>query len=100
MTRVRSPEEESAVCAALAELLEREGPSEVFLEGISYALFKVAERGLLGAAQVLLRYGADLNFEGEVSGTKRNGSETRVHGADRRGSSGSRRSLSVTPAVS
>ncbi|CAG05162.1 unnamed protein product, partial [Tetraodon nigroviridis] len=65
--RVRSPEEESAVCAALAELLEREGPSEVFLEGISYALFKVAERGLLGAAQVLLRYGADLNFEDPVS---------------------------------
>lgn len=63
--RVQSPQEESDICASLAELLERESHSEVFLEGISYALFKVAERGLLYAAEILLRYGADLNFEGE-----------------------------------
>lgn len=47
------------------ELLERESQSEVFQEGISYVLFKVAERGLVYAAEILLRYGADLNFEGE-----------------------------------
>lgn len=61
---MRSPEEESGVCTSLVELLERESHSEVFLEGISYALLKVAERGLLSAAKSLLRYGADLNFEG------------------------------------
>ncbi|XP_028270083.1 ankyrin repeat and SOCS box protein 6 [Parambassis ranga] len=60
----RAPED---VCSALVELLERESQSEVFLEGISYALFKVAERGLVVAAEILLRYGADLNFEDPVS---------------------------------
>lgn len=64
VSRVRSPEEQSGICSSLVELLERESHSEVFLEGISYALFKVAERGLLNAAEILLRYGADLNFEG------------------------------------
>lgn len=64
--RVRSPEDESGLCSSLVELLERESRSEVFLEGISYALFKVAERGLVAAAEILLRYGADLNFEGET----------------------------------
>lgn len=63
--RVRSPEDESALCSPLVELLERESQSEVFVEGISYALIKVAERGLVYAAEVLLRYGADVNFEGE-----------------------------------
>lgn len=65
--RVINPEEDSSVCAALVELLERESQSEVFVEGISYALFKVAERGLVFAAEILLRYGADLNFEDPVS---------------------------------
>lgn len=63
--RVRSPEDESGLCTSLVELLERESQSEVFVEGISYALFKVAERGLVSAAEILLRYGAYLNFEGE-----------------------------------
>nr|XP_040052319.1 ankyrin repeat and SOCS box protein 6 [Gasterosteus aculeatus aculeatus]XP_040052320.1 ankyrin repeat and SOCS box protein 6 [Gasterosteus aculeatus aculeatus] len=62
--RVLSPEE---VCGSLAELLERESQSDMFVEGISYALFKVAERGLVTAAEILLRYGADLNFEDPVS---------------------------------
>lgn len=65
MSRDRCPEDESGLCSALVELLERESQSEVFQEGISYALFKVAERGLMYAAEILLRYGADLNFEGE-----------------------------------
>lgn len=65
--RLRSPEEESRVCASLVELLERESQSEVFNEGISYALFKVAEQGLVYAAEILLRFGADLNFEDPVS---------------------------------
>lgn len=64
VSRVRSPEEQSEICSSLVELLERESHSEVFLEGISYALLKVAERGLLYASEILLRYGADLNFEG------------------------------------
>lgn len=67
VSRVRGPEDEPGVCSSLAELLERESQSEVFEEGISYALFKVAERGLVNAAEILLRYGADLNFEGEKS---------------------------------
>ena len=65
VSRVRSPEDESDLSRSLVELLERESQSEVFLEGISYALFKVAERGLVYAAEILLRFGADLNFEGE-----------------------------------
>ncbi|KAL4622650.1 ankyrin repeat and SOCS box protein 6 [Arapaima gigas] len=51
----------------LVELLEKESQSPVFEEGVSYSLFKVAERGLVPAAEVLLRYGADLNFEDPVS---------------------------------
>lgn len=62
---VRSPEDEAGRCSSLVELLEQESQSEVFVEGISYALFKVAERGLVYAAKILLRYGADINFEGE-----------------------------------
>ncbi|XP_074494741.1 ankyrin repeat and SOCS box protein 6 [Sebastes fasciatus] len=65
--RVRSPEDESGLCDSLAELLERESQSEVFSEGISYSLFKMAEGGLMFAAVVLLRYGADINFEDPVS---------------------------------
>uniref|UniRef100_A0A8C6UYN8 Ankyrin repeat and SOCS box containing 6 n=2 Tax=Neogobius melanostomus TaxID=47308 RepID=A0A8C6UYN8_9GOBI len=65
--RLCSPEEESRVCSSLVELLERESQSEVFQEGISYALFKVAEQGLVYAAEILLRFGADLNFEDPVS---------------------------------
>ncbi|XP_017272606.1 ankyrin repeat and SOCS box protein 6 [Kryptolebias marmoratus] len=63
----RSPEDESSRCSSLVELLEQESQSEVFVEGISYALFKVAERGLVYAAKILLRYGADINFEDPVS---------------------------------
>lgn len=65
LCRVTCPEDGSGVCGSLVELLERESQSQVFVEGISYALFKVAERGLLYAAQILLGYGAHLNFEGE-----------------------------------
>ncbi|KAJ7994160.1 hypothetical protein DPEC_G00263030 [Dallia pectoralis] len=60
-------EEEDGRCGSLVELLDKESQSAVFEEGISYALFKVAERGLVSAAKVLLRYGADLNFEDPVS---------------------------------
>ncbi|KAK5932576.1 hypothetical protein CgunFtcFv8_004268 [Champsocephalus gunnari] len=65
--RVRSPDGESAPCSSLAELLERESQSEVFVEGISCSLSKVAEYGLVDAAEILLRYGAELNFEDPVS---------------------------------
>lgn len=65
--RCFSPEEESHACASLVELLERESQSEVFNEGISYALFKVAEQGQVYAAEILLRFKADLNFEDPVS---------------------------------
>lgn len=59
--------DEDGLCSSLAELLDKESHSSVFEEGISYALFKVSERGQLCAAEVLLRYGADLNFEDPVS---------------------------------
>ncbi|XP_062307854.1 ankyrin repeat and SOCS box protein 6 isoform X1 [Osmerus eperlanus] len=62
-----SPKNEDRLCDSLAVLLEKESQSAVFEEGISYALFKVSERGLACAAEVLLRYGADLNFEDPVS---------------------------------
>lgn len=68
--RAQTPEDESGLCSSLVEVLERESQSEVFVEGISYALFKMAERGLTYAAEILLRYGADLNFEGEKQRVK------------------------------
>lgn len=66
VSRVDSPEDESGLCSSLEELLDKESRSDMFVEGISYALFKVAERGLVCAAEILIRYGADLNFEGET----------------------------------
>nr|XP_057926764.1 ankyrin repeat and SOCS box protein 6 [Doryrhamphus excisus] len=63
----RSPVDERSMCSSVEELLELESHSEVFMAGISYALFKVAERGLVHVAEVLLRYRADLNFEDPVS---------------------------------
>ncbi|KAJ8285720.1 hypothetical protein GJAV_G00030150 [Gymnothorax javanicus] len=62
-----SKENETSLCHALVELLEKESQSVVFQEGISYSLFKVAEHGLVFAAEILLQYGADLNFEDPVS---------------------------------
>ncbi|KAK0154313.1 Ankyrin repeat and SOCS box protein 6 [Merluccius polli] len=59
--------DQDTVCSSLVDLLERESKSPVFEAGISYALFKVAERGLVYAAEILLRYGANLNFEDPVS---------------------------------
>ncbi|XP_017574599.1 ankyrin repeat and SOCS box protein 6 isoform X3 [Pygocentrus nattereri] len=60
-------DDDDDVCKSLMELLEKESQSSVFTEGISYSLFKVAELGKIRAARVLLRYGADLNFEDPVS---------------------------------
>ncbi|RVE68439.1 hypothetical protein OJAV_G00092420 [Oryzias javanicus] len=65
-TQNRSTDDEARRCSSLVELLEQESKSEVFVEGISYALFKIAERGLGYAAKILLRYGADVNFEDPV----------------------------------
>uniref|UniRef100_A0A3P9JHP1 Ankyrin repeat and SOCS box containing 6 n=1 Tax=Oryzias latipes TaxID=8090 RepID=A0A3P9JHP1_ORYLA len=62
-----SPDDEPRRDSSLVELLEQESQSEMFVEGISYALFKVAERGFVYAAKILLRYGADVNFEDPVS---------------------------------
>ncbi|XP_077570586.1 ankyrin repeat and SOCS box protein 6 [Stigmatopora nigra] len=63
----RNQEDEQRLCNSLIQLLEQESHSEFFLEGISSALFKVAERGLVQAAKVLLQYRADLHFEDPVS---------------------------------
>ncbi|XP_075691308.1 ankyrin repeat and SOCS box protein 6 [Rhinoderma darwinii] len=52
---------------ALNELLERHSQSAFYREGISYALLKVAELGLVPAAEILLQYGADLSFEDPVT---------------------------------
>ncbi|XP_051893342.1 ankyrin repeat and SOCS box protein 6 [Pristis pectinata] len=52
---------------ALQRLLEREAQSPFYEEAISYALFKVAEAGLVTAAEKLLTHGADLNFEDPVT---------------------------------
>uniref|UniRef100_A0A3Q2Y2J8 Ankyrin repeat and SOCS box containing 6 n=1 Tax=Hippocampus comes TaxID=109280 RepID=A0A3Q2Y2J8_HIPCM len=54
---------DAVMSVVLIELLERESQSEVFLEGIGYSLFKVAEQGRVEAAEVLLQYRANLNFE-------------------------------------
>ncbi|KAM4019090.1 ankyrin repeat and SOCS box protein 6 [Anomaloglossus baeobatrachus] len=52
---------------ALNELLERHSGSAFYREGISYSLLKVAELGLLPAAEILLQCGADLCFEDPVT---------------------------------
>ncbi|KAI2662043.1 Ankyrin repeat and SOCS box protein 6 [Labeo rohita] len=63
----RRQDDEESVSGALVELLDRESQSPVFMEGISYSLFRVSDLGLISAARVLLDYGADLNFEDPVS---------------------------------
>ncbi|XP_018419017.1 PREDICTED: ankyrin repeat and SOCS box protein 6 [Nanorana parkeri] len=52
---------------ALSKLLERHSDSAYYKDGISYSLLKVAELGLVPAAEILLQYGADLNFEDPVT---------------------------------
>lgn len=49
----------------LGELLEKKAHSPFYQEGVSSALLKMAELGLTRAAAVLLRSGANLNFEGQ-----------------------------------
>ncbi|XP_045702225.1 ankyrin repeat and SOCS box protein 6 isoform X2 [Phyllostomus hastatus] len=51
----------------LTELLERKAHSPFYQEGVSNALLKMAELGLTQAADVLLRHGANLNFEDPVT---------------------------------
>lgn len=60
------PGEESRLLV-LTELLERKAHSPFYQEGVSNALLKMAELGLTQAADVLLRNGANLNFEGQGS---------------------------------
>lgn len=58
------PSEESRLLV-LTELLERKAHSPFYQEGVSNALLKMAELGLTQAADVLLRHGANLHFEGQ-----------------------------------
>ncbi|XP_068832310.1 ankyrin repeat and SOCS box protein 6 isoform X2 [Capricornis sumatraensis] len=58
--------EESRILV-LTELLERKAHSPFYQEGVSNALLKMAELGLTRAAAVLLRNGANLNFEDPVT---------------------------------
>uniref|UniRef100_A0A2R8MJG8 Ankyrin repeat and SOCS box containing 6 n=1 Tax=Callithrix jacchus TaxID=9483 RepID=A0A2R8MJG8_CALJA len=58
--------EESRI-RVLTELLERKAHSPFYQEGVSNALLKMAELGLTQAADVLLRHGANLNFEDPVT---------------------------------
>ncbi|XP_063172144.1 ankyrin repeat and SOCS box protein 6 [Candoia aspera] len=51
----------------LQKLLERESHSTFYQEGVSYALLKVAELGLVQAAEILLHNGADITFEDPVT---------------------------------
>ncbi|KAM9394222.1 ankyrin repeat and SOCS box protein 6 [Pholidichthys leucotaenia] len=64
---VRSNEDELDRSRLLVDLLERECNSEVFAEGISFSLFKVAALGLEYAAKILVSFGADVNFEDPVT---------------------------------
>ncbi|EHA99931.1 Ankyrin repeat and SOCS box protein 6 [Heterocephalus glaber] len=51
----------------LRELLEKKAHSPFYQEGVSNALLKMAELGLTQAAAILLRSGANLNFEDPVT---------------------------------
>ncbi|XP_061459935.1 ankyrin repeat and SOCS box protein 6 isoform X2 [Rhineura floridana] len=59
--------EDDSRLLALHDLLEREGHSPFYQEGVSYALLKVAELGLVHAAETLLHGGADVFFEDPVT---------------------------------
>ncbi|XP_050570596.1 ankyrin repeat and SOCS box protein 6 isoform X3 [Cygnus atratus] len=54
--------------SAVRRVLERETHSPFYQEGVSYALLKVTELGLVAAAEILLEFGADLSFEGTAGG--------------------------------
>ncbi|XP_010178308.1 PREDICTED: ankyrin repeat and SOCS box protein 6 isoform X2 [Mesitornis unicolor] len=53
--------------SAVRRVLERETHSPFYQEGVSYALLKVIELGLVPAAEILLEFGADLSFEDPVT---------------------------------
>ncbi|XP_074871808.1 ankyrin repeat and SOCS box protein 6 [Carettochelys insculpta] len=59
--------EDSSKFLVLNELLERQTQSPFYQEGVSYSLLKVAELGLVHAAEVLLQNGANLIFEDPVT---------------------------------
>ncbi|KAM9116865.1 ankyrin repeat and SOCS box protein 6 isoform 1-T6 [Pangshura tecta] len=59
--------EDSGKFLVLNELLERETQSPFYQEGVSYSLLKVAELGLVPAAEILLQNGANLVFEDPVT---------------------------------
>lgn len=54
--------------SAVRRVLERETHSPFYQEGVSYALLKVTELGLVTAVEILLEFGADLSFEGTAAG--------------------------------
>ncbi|XP_028571107.1 ankyrin repeat and SOCS box protein 6 isoform X1 [Podarcis muralis] len=53
--------------AALNNLLERNANSVYYQEGVSYSLLKMAEYGVVQAAEALLRGGADITFEDPIT---------------------------------
>ncbi|XP_042336360.1 ankyrin repeat and SOCS box protein 6 [Sceloporus undulatus] len=59
--------EDESKLPVLAELLERKAHSSFYQEGVSCALLKVAELGLLRVAETLLCNGADIVFEDPVT---------------------------------
>ncbi|CAM4646610.1 unnamed protein product [Lepidochelys olivacea] len=59
--------EDSSKFLVLNKLLERETHSAFYQEGVSYSLLKVAELGLVNAAEILLQNGANLIFEDPVT---------------------------------
>ncbi|KAJ6633671.1 hypothetical protein lerEdw1_014329 [Lerista edwardsae] len=59
--------EDDSRLLVLHKLLEREAHCPFYQEGVSYALLKVAELGLVHAAESLLRSGADIVFEDPVT---------------------------------
>ncbi|XP_034649288.1 ankyrin repeat and SOCS box protein 6 isoform X1 [Trachemys scripta elegans] len=59
--------EDSSKFLVLNKLLERETQSPFYQEGVSYSLLKVAELGLVPAAEILLQNGANLIFEDPVT---------------------------------
>lgn len=63
----RSAAEDHSKFVVLQKLLESESHSAFYQEGVSYTLLKVSELGLVQVAEVLLKNGADITFEGRVS---------------------------------
>ena len=62
-------DDDDDICKSLIELLEKESQSPVFIEGISYSLFKVAELGKISTLNGEILHSSTLNLTSNTYST-------------------------------